>query len=78
MSGRGKDGVDMGIGLGIFLMVIGAVLTFGITADVAGLDLNAIGYILMAAGLAVVVISILLMLARRDRGDRVHNDPDVV
>ncbi|WP_017538272.1 DUF6458 family protein [Nocardiopsis halophila] len=67
----------MGIGLGIFLMVIGAVLTFGITADVAGLDLNAIGYILMAAGIAVVVISIFLMLARRDRSG-VGSDPDVV
>ncbi|WP_017626142.1 DUF6458 family protein [Nocardiopsis chromatogenes] len=68
----------MGIGLGIFLMIIGAVLTFGITADVPGLDLNAIGYILMAAGLAVVIISILLMLTRRDRGEGVRNDPDVV
>ncbi|MDA2813094.1 DUF6458 family protein [Nocardiopsis sp. RSe5-2] len=69
----------MGIGLGIFLMIIGAVLTFGITADVPGLDLNAIGYILMAAGLAVVIISVLLMMARRDRGrDEIRNDPDVV
>lgn len=69
----------MGIGLGIFLMIIGAVLTFGITAELPGLDLDAIGYILMAAGLAVVVISIILMLARRDRArDEIRNDPDVV
>ncbi|MFC7743167.1 DUF6458 family protein [Nocardiopsis composta] len=60
----------MGIGLGIFLVVIGAVLTFGITAEVAGLDLDAIGMILMAAGAAVVVISIILMITRRDRPGR--------
>ncbi|GAA1080978.1 DUF6458 family protein [Nocardiopsis composta] len=68
----------MGIGLGIFLVVIGAVLTFGITAEVAGLDLDAIGMILMAAGAAVVVISIILMITRRDRPrEGIRNDPDV-
>ncbi len=28
----------MGIGLGIFLIVVGAVLTFGVKAQVSGLD----------------------------------------
>ncbi|MFW5415803.1 hypothetical protein J0910_04165 [Nocardiopsis sp. CNT-189] len=68
----------MGIGLGIFLIVIGAVLAFGITADVAGLDLNAIGMILMAAGAAVVVITVILMITRRDRPrPGIRGDPDV-
>ncbi|GAB3493134.1 DUF6458 family protein [Nocardiopsis coralliicola] len=70
----------MGIGLGIFLMIIGAVLNFGITAEVSGLDLNAIGMILMLAGLAVVVITVVLMVVRRDRTRQsgLHNDPDVL
>ncbi|PSK99511.1 hypothetical protein CLV63_103236 [Murinocardiopsis flavida] len=57
----------MGIGLGIFLVVIGAVLRFGITADIQGIDLAAIGMILMAAGAAVVVLTLLLMVLRSNK-----------
>ncbi|MBB6174000.1 uncharacterized membrane protein YjfL (UPF0719 family) [Nocardiopsis mwathae] len=71
----------MGIGVGIFLAVVGAVLKFGITADVAGIDLDAIGVILMAAGTAIVVLTLILMVIRReqpDRREKLRNDPDVV
>ncbi|QBI52082.1 DUF6458 family protein [Streptomonospora litoralis] len=69
----------MGIGLGIFLFVIGAVLSFGITAEIAGLDLNAIGTIFMAAGVVVVVLTIILMVVRRDRTRQaVQDDSDVI
>ncbi|MUL40386.1 hypothetical protein FZ103_04195 [Streptomonospora sp. PA3] len=69
----------MGIGLGIFLVVIGAVLAYGITADVAGLDLDAIGMIFMVAGVAVVVLTIILMMVRRDRTRQsLHDDSDVI
>ncbi|MFC7326317.1 DUF6458 family protein [Marinactinospora rubrisoli] len=57
----------MGIGLGIFLVVVGAVLRFGITADVQGIDLGAIGVILMLAGIAVVVLTLILMTLRSGR-----------
>ncbi|RCV50800.1 DUF6458 family protein [Marinitenerispora sediminis] len=57
----------MGIGLGIFLVVVGAVLRFGITADVQGIDLAAIGVILMLAGIAVVVLTLILMMLRSGR-----------
>ncbi|MFD0772867.1 DUF6458 family protein [Streptomonospora algeriensis] len=69
----------MGIGLGIFLVVIGAVLSYGITTDIAGLDLDAIGMILMIAGVAVVVLTLVLMMVRRDRTRRpVQDDSDVI
>lgn len=70
----------MGIGVGIFLTVIGAVLRFGITADVAALDLDAIGVILMLAGIAVVVLTLVLMVLRRDRPhqENLHSDSDIV
>ncbi|WP_345606948.1 DUF6458 family protein, partial [Streptomonospora salina] len=68
----------MGVGLGIFLLVIGAVLFYGITADVAGLDLDAIGIVLMIAGVAVVALTLILMMIRRDRTRRpIENDTDV-
>ncbi|KIH97140.1 hypothetical protein LP52_20690 [Streptomonospora alba] len=69
----------MGIGLGIFLVVIGAVLSYGITTDIAGLDLDAIGMILMVAGVAVVVLTLALMMLRRDRTRKpIQDDSDVI
>ncbi|GAB3439824.1 hypothetical protein GCM10027570_04580 [Streptomonospora sediminis] len=69
----------MGIGLGIFLVVIGAVLSYGITAEIAGLNLDAIGMILMGAGVVVVVLTIILMMVRRDRTRQsLRNDTDVL
>jgi hypothetical protein len=44
----------MGIGVGIFLIVVGAVITFAVDATVAGLNLDVIGWILMLAGVAGV------------------------
>lgn len=57
----------MSIGIGIFLIVAGAVLAFAVNADVSGVDLNMIGWILMGAGAVVVLISLLLMIPRRRR-----------
>ena len=48
----------MGLGTGIALIVIGAILAFAVNVDVPAVDLTLIGYILMAAG--AVVFSILL------------------
>ncbi len=56
----------MGIGSGIALFVIGAVLAFAIHVDLGGaVDLNLIGYILMGAGVVVFLISLILMMRRR-------------
>ena len=56
----------MSIGLGIVLFVIGAILTFALNITVEWIDLQLVGYILMAAGVVVVLIGIV-MLARRRR-----------
>jgi hypothetical protein len=56
----------MGIGSGIALVVIGAIIAFAIDVDLGGaVDLPLIGYILMAAGAVVFLISIVLMFRRR-------------
>ncbi|WP_067976022.1 DUF6458 family protein [Nocardiopsis trehalosi] len=70
----------MGIGLGIFLVVVGAVLRFGITTDIAGLDLGAIGVILMLAGAAVIILTLVIMTTRSNRAvdRRPPGDPDVL
>jgi hypothetical protein len=40
----------MGIGVSVFLIAIGAILTFAVNASVSGLDLGTIGVILMVVG----------------------------
>ncbi len=57
----------MYIGLGIFLLVVGAILTFAVDASVSGIDLSLIGWILMAGGLLAVVLS-LAMRGRSSAG----------
>ena len=48
----------MYVGIGIFLLVVGAVLTFAVDASVAGVDLTLVGWILMAGGLLAIVLSL--------------------
>ncbi|KAA9111422.1 DUF6458 family protein [Microbacterium rhizomatis] len=56
----------MGIGSGIALVVIGAILVFAINIDTGGfVDLDLIGYILMGAGALVFLISLVLLTRRR-------------
>ena len=49
----------MGISVSILLIAVGAILTWGVTAEAQGLDVNAIGVILMIVGLLGLVISAL-------------------
>ena len=46
----------MGIGVGILLVVVGAILTFAVDATVAGLDLDVVGWVFMLAGVAGLVL----------------------
>ena len=55
----------MTIGGSIALIVIGAILRFGITWKPAHVDLEAIGVILMIAGVAGLIISIAFIMMRR-------------
>jgi hypothetical protein len=49
----------MGISVSILLIAVGAILTWGVTADAEGLNVNNIGVILMIVGLLGLVISML-------------------
>jgi hypothetical protein len=49
----------MGISVSILLIAVGAILTWGVTAEVEGLDVNAIGVILLIVGLLGLVISMI-------------------
>jgi Na+/proline symporter len=55
----------MGIGVGILLIVVGAILTFALDANLAGLDLNVVGWILMLAGVAGLILFFYFWNRRR-------------
>lgn len=56
----------MSIGLGIFLLVVGAILVWALDITVTGVDLQLVGYILLAAGALVTILGIVLMTRRRN------------
>jgi Domain of unknown function (DUF6458) len=69
----------MGIGASIFLLAVGAILTFAVDWTVEGVDLEAVGIILMIAGLIGLAIT-LAMMSRpsRSRGyvtEEYYEDP---
>jgi hypothetical protein len=49
----------MGLGASLFLIAIGAILVWGVTGEVAGADVDAIGVILMIVGGIGIVLSML-------------------
>ena len=49
----------MGIGTSIFLIALGAILKWGVSDAINGINLSAIGVILMIVGVIGLVISLL-------------------
>jgi hypothetical protein len=55
----------MSIGTGIVLFVIGAILTFALNFETEFINLDLVGYILMGAGVVVLLIGLVLLARRR-------------
>jgi Domain of unknown function (DUF6458) len=49
----------MGLGIGLLLAAGGAVLAFAVNADVSGVNIHAIGWILLVVGIVGVVLSMI-------------------
>jgi predicted membrane channel-forming protein YqfA (hemolysin III family) len=49
----------MSIGASIFLLVIGAILTFAVNVSAEGFNINTVGIILMVAGVVGLLLSLL-------------------
>jgi hypothetical protein len=49
----------MGLGVSLFLIAVGAILTFAVNATVSGVDINTIGWILMIVGVVGLVLSMI-------------------
>ena len=66
----------MGIGASIFLLAVGAILTFAVEWTVQGVDLEAVGIILMIAG--GIGLAVTLAMMSRSSATRVteyYEDP---
>src|SRR4051794_11443384 len=55
-SGRRTEAI-MGLGVGIFLVAVGAILTWAVNVTASGVDLHAIGVILMIVGVGGILLS---------------------
>jgi hypothetical protein len=67
----------MGIGASVFLIALGAILTFALNVHVGGLDLDVVGWILMAAGVIGLLVTLTVFGGRRRTvvTDRVTDRP---
>lgn len=63
----------MGIGVSVFLITVGAIFRFAITVELSGLDIKAMGNILMLVGAIWLVISLIVM-RRRGSEQRAYDD----
>ena len=67
----------MGLGIGIVLLVVGAVLSFAVLDSVSGVDLSMVGYICMGAGALAIVLGLIYNAqATRTKHTSVIERPD--
>jgi hypothetical protein len=59
----------MSLGLGIFLFVVGAILVWALNFSVDWIDLDLVGYILMGAGVVIIILGIVLLTRKRSSDD---------
>ncbi|HVW80467.1 MAG TPA: DUF6458 family protein [Mycobacteriales bacterium] len=57
----------MGVGGGLFLVAVGAVLTWGVNATLSGVNIQTIGVILMIVGAVGVALDLIIFMPRRRR-----------
>jgi len=66
----------MTIGASIFLIAVGAILKYAVTATVAGIDIQTVGLILMIAGVVGLVIGLFLLTQTERRRPVAYDDRD--
>jgi Domain of unknown function (DUF6458) len=55
----------MGIGASVFMLAVGAIITFAFNIRVGWLDLDVVGWVLMAAGAFGLILTFVMMNRRR-------------
>jgi len=68
----------MGIGVSVFLLAVGGILAFGVSDRISGVDLTAVGFVLIVAG--VIGLGVALVFANqrsRTTHTTVHERHDI-
>ncbi len=66
----------MSIGFGIFLFAVGAIFAFAVNVSLDWIELSTVGYILMVAGVIMVIIGGVLMARKRSSVTTQHSSVD--
>ena len=64
----------MGIGASIFMLAVGAIITFAFNIRVGWLDLDIVGWVLMAAGALGLIMALTIFNRRRTTVVAEHRD----
>ena len=65
-----------GLGVSLLLVAVGAILTWAVTVDAEGIDINMVGVILMIVGLVGLITT--LILTGSEKRTIVERDREVV
>lgn len=49
----------MGLGVGLILVAVGAILAFAVNTEVSGVDIHTIGWIVLIVGIVGIVLSLI-------------------
>ena len=67
-NSRGGD--ELSLGASLFLLAVGAILTFAVEVEAEGFNINTIGIILMVIGGIGLLLSLMWMQRSRTAGSR--------
>ena len=59
----------MGLGVGLILAAVGAVLAFAVNTTVSGVDIHTIGWILLIVGIVGILLSLIFWSSWAGPGD---------
>jgi hypothetical protein len=65
----------MNVGISLLVIAAGAILTWAVSAKVAGIDLHTVGVILLVVGIAGLLLSLVLTFAHESWGPSRGNGP---
>jgi hypothetical protein len=55
----------MGYGFGVFLIAVGLIIVYALEVDIPGVGQEALGWILVAAGVLIVILTAVTLNSRR-------------
>jgi Domain of unknown function (DUF6458) len=66
----------MGFGVSLFLIAVGAILTWAVNVTVSGIELDTVGVILMVVGTLGLALSLIFWASGRSGGTRTTSYAD--